>query len=402
MDLINYTGTAFSIKKPSQTFEKFYTSGNDMLLNLRNQITDPNDRKQARTWPIGQVAKIVGVSRPTLNKLLQNNNIPGLLYEERKNSKKSRRVIKKFTLEAINCLRDLAGTRYARPNNSKPFVIAVSNLKGGVGKTVTSVELGKKIALEGLRALLLDFDPQGSATLISSGLIPDLELTYEQTITDILISQPENIENVILKTHFEGFDIIPANLAIQDCDLSLPQESNNNSKTLGSPFTRLSKALKTIKSNYDVILIDCSPNVGYLTLNALIACNALIVPIPPSMNDYSSFIMYTAMLKNMFDNIPDKSLDYFRILLTKHNGKKEALEMESVMRTQFGGYVLSQHMCDSIEVPRAANDIGSIYDIEKPRGSRESFNRAITHLNDVNLEVINNLKEIWEQQSNDE
>ncbi len=272
-------------------------------------------------------------------------------------------------------------------------------LKGGVGKTQTAVDLGKKIAIEGLRALLLDFDAQGTATLISSGLIPDLELKYEDTITNVLVSYPENIKDVILKTHFDGFDIIPANLAIQDCDLLLPNPNDNNEERNGSPHFRLAKALKHIKNNYDVILIDCGPNLGMLTLNAIIACDGMIIPIPPSMNDYSSFIMYTATLRNLFKNLSNKKLEYLRILISKHSGSNESMQMENMMREQFGRYILSNHMCETVEVSKAANEIGTIYDVSKPRGSREAYRRAIQHLDDVNLEIINHFKEIWIRQS---
>ena len=253
--------------------------------------------------------------------------------------------------------------------------------------------------MEGLRTLLLDFDAQGSATLLSSGLIPDLELRYDETITNTLISDPTQIKNIILKTHFDGFDIIPANLAIQDCDLILPRESENNQDRLGSPFMRLAESLKIVKNQYDVILIDCGPNLGLLTLNAIIACEGLIIPIPPSMTDYSSFIMYTATLRNMFRELPSKKIEYLRILISKHDSSNEAMQMENMMREQFGRYILSNHMCETVEVSKAANEIGTIYDVSKPRGSREAHRRALQHLDDVNMEIINNFKDIWEKQS---
>ena len=167
---------------------------------------------------------------------------------------------------------------------------------------------------------------------------------------------------------------------------------------MGSPFIRLSESLKLIKNQYDVILIDCGPNLGLLTLNAIIACDGIIIPIPPSMNDYSSFIMYTATLRNMFKELETKRLEYLRILISKHNSSNEALQMENMMREQFGRYILTNHMCETVEVPKAANEIGTIYDISKPRGSREAYRRALQHLDDVNMEIINNFKDIWEKQ----
>ncbi len=75
------------------------------------------------------------------------------------------------------------------------------------------------------------------------------------------------------------------------------------------------------------------------------------------------------------------------------------MQMENMMREQFGRYILSNHMCDTIEVSKAANEIGTIYDVSKPRGSREAYRRAIQHLDDVNLEIINHFKDIWARQS---
>lgn len=387
---------SYGTDNPEQLMDKFYQAGNEMLLTLRNFVISPDKRKKPRTWGAIEAAKMVKVSDPTFRKLIESSeNLSGIVVEELENGRK----VKKYTLEAINLLRDKANTRYKRPKFSKALTIAVSNLKGGVGKTQTTVDLAKKIAIEGLRVLLLDFDAQGTATLISSGFIPDLELRYEDTITNVLISNPNNIENVILKTHFDGLDIIPANLAIQDCDLILPNEKENNHERLGSPFIRLTESLKIIKNQYDVILIDCGPNLGLLTLNAIIACDGIIIPIPPSMNDYSSFIMYIATLRNMFKELPSKTLDYLRILISKHSGTNEALQMENMMREQFGRYILTNHMCETVEVAKAANEIGTIYDVSKPRGSREAYRRAIQHLDDVNLEIINNFKEIWDTQS---
>lgn len=389
--------TTYGTDNPEQLMDSFYQAGNEMLLALRNFVTSPEKRKKPRTWNSVEAAKMVKVSKSVFKKLIAAEpDLPGVIVETSANG----RSVKKYTLVAINALRDKALTRYNRPKGSKCLTVAVSNLKGGVGKTETAVDLSKKIAMEGLRVLLLDFDAQGTATLISSGFIPDLELRYEDTITNILISNPNNIEKVILKTHFDGLDIIPANLAIQDCDLILPNEKENNHERLGSPFTRLTEALKLIKNKYDVILIDCGPNLGLLTLNAIIACDSIIIPIPPSMNDYSSFIMYTATLRNMFKELPAKKLEYLRILISKHSGSNEALQMENMMREQFGKYILANHMCETVEVPKAANEIGTIYDVAKARGSREAHRRALQHLDDLNLEIISDFKEIWQKQAN--
>lgn len=413
--MIDQTVLPYGCDDPSKLFNSFYQTGNEILLSLRNIVTSPHNKKEPRTWGLTEAARLVGVSEPTFRRLLERHHadIPET-SQETKDSEQDQRT-RRFTLKTINFLRDQAGTRYQRAAGSKSLVVAISNLKGGVGKTATAVDLGKKIAIEGLRALLLDFDAQGTATLLSSGLIPDFELPSEATITNCLLNDPQDIVNIIMPTHFDGFDIIPANLAIQDCDLKLPTEVTKSRAKLPekeyiSPFHRLAKALGLIRDRYDVILIDCGPNLGALTLNAVIACDGIIIPIPPSMSDYASFITYTATLRDLFGQLKDKKLEYLRILLTKHNGNsrnneakhntgnKEALQVESMMRQQFGRYILSNHMCETVEIAKAANEIGTIYDVSKPRGSRDAYRRAIQHLDDVNLEIIDHFKEIWSRQ----
>jgi chromosome partitioning protein len=381
--------TPYGTDDPASLMKKFSLVCNKTLLTLRNYTTSPDKRKKPRIWPAIEAAKMIGISLPTLRKLT-------LKYKDHSGIKIDEHGRKYYTLAVINHLRDISNTRYKRPELSNPLVIAVTNLKGGVAKTYTAVDLAKKIAIEGLRCVLFDFDAQGTATLISCGLIPDLELNYEDTITDTLIKDPSNISKIIIKTHFDGFDLIPANLAIQDCDLMLPNEKENNVDELGSPLDRLNLAINYIKNQYDVIIIDCGPNLGMLTLNAISACNGMIIPIPPNMSDYSSFAAYTNTLKTLFPQLPSKKLDYLRIVLTKHTGSNEALQMENMMREQFGRYILTNHMCETVEVPKAANEIGTIYDVMKPRGSRDAYRRAIQHLDDVNMEIINNFKEIWE------
>lgn len=382
----------YGTNNPYELMNTFYKVGNETLLTLRNLSTKPENKKQPRTWNSSELQDLVKVSRTTINKLINKNDIPGIVISEDSKNKR-------FTLEAINKLRELAGTKYQRPQNSETMILAVSNFKGGVGKTETAVDLSKKLAIEGLKTLLIDFDAQATATLISAGLIPDLELDYDDTITNSLLKDFNLIKKVVIPTHFDGLHIIPANLAIQDCDLMLPDDKQNNIATLDSPVLRLEKALMHIKDNYDVIVIDCGPNLGMLTLNAICACNSILVPIPPSMSDYSSFVMYTSSLKCLFEEFPNKKLYYLRILLTKHNGGNEALKMENMMRSQFGSYVLTNHMCETVEVLKAANDIGTIYDIGRPIGSREAYKRAIHYLDNLNMEILNNFKEIWEKQS---
>jgi len=384
--------TPIGLEDPSSVMEAFQNAGNEMLVRIRDIVTNPYKKKTARTWGIVDAAQMIGISPPTLRKLELEDNYANSTHRKENN----RRA---YTLENINYYRDLQKTRYRRSPHSDPICIAITNFKGGCAKTTTVAHLAQKCALDGLRVLMIDLDPQGSASFVCGGLIPDLELEYEDTICTALMENPEDIFKVIRKTHFEGLDIIPANLALQDAELGLPNSELNNVKTLGSAAFRLKNCIALIKHKYDVIIFDCGPNLGILTINALTAANAILIPIPPNMFDYASFVMLTGTLKTLFDSLKIKKFDFFRILLSKHSGSSEAGNVESMLRKQFGGYVLSNHMCETIEIARATNDLSTVYEISKPRGSRDAFRRAIDHLDAVNNEIIGHFKSVWDAQA---
>ncbi len=117
----------YGIDEPEKLMERFSGAGNEMLLTLRNYITNPDNRKKPRTWGAIEAAQMIGISNPTFRKLLEkHSDLPGIVAETTPGS----RSINKYTLQAINQLRTFSNTRYSRPKDSKPLVIAISNLKG--------------------------------------------------------------------------------------------------------------------------------------------------------------------------------------------------------------------------------------------------------------------------------
>ncbi|MFT8320971.1 MAG: AAA family ATPase [Bacillus sp. (in: firmicutes)] len=145
-------------------------------------------------------------------------------------------------------------------------IITVANQKGGVGKTTTSVNLGSCLAYIGKKVLLVDIDPQGNAT---SGVgIEKADVDY--CIYDVLVDDLE-AQQVIKTTNVENLQVIPATIQLAGAEIELVSTISRE--------VRLKRALEEVKDNYDYILIDCPPSLGLLTINALTASDAVLIPV---------------------------------------------------------------------------------------------------------------------------
>ncbi|MFI3262132.1 MAG: ParA family protein [Rikenellaceae bacterium] len=144
-------------------------------------------------------------------------------------------------------------------------IIALANQKGGVGKTTTAINLAASLSVAGKKVLIVDSDPQANAT---SGLNFDIN---NQGIYELLLGE-EDIKNVIQTSEdLPNLDIIPASIDLAGAEAEMLNLENGS--------TRLKKVLKAVKADYDYIVIDCSPSLGQLTINALNAADSVLIPV---------------------------------------------------------------------------------------------------------------------------
>ncbi|MDS1269317.1 ParA family protein [Lipingzhangella sp. LS1_29] len=155
------------------------------------------------------------------------------------------------------------------PDRTGPArIIALCNQKGGVGKTTTTINLGAAIAEYGRRVLLVDFDPQGALS-VGLGRLDPREL--DLTVYNLLMQRDVTIDDVLMKTNIDGLDLIPSNIDLSAAEVQLVGEVAREQM--------LARVLAPIAHEYDVILIDCQPSLGLLTVNALTAADGVIVPL---------------------------------------------------------------------------------------------------------------------------
>jgi chromosome partitioning protein len=146
-------------------------------------------------------------------------------------------------------------------------IIAMCNQKGGVGKTTSTINLGAALAEYGRRVLLVDLDPQGALS-VGLGINP---LQLDRTVYNLLMERSISADDVMLKTHVPGMDLLPSNIDLSAAEIQLVGEVAREQTLL--------RALAGVRNDYDVILIDCQPSLGLLTVNALTAANGVIIPL---------------------------------------------------------------------------------------------------------------------------
>lgn len=154
------------------------------------------------------------------------------------------------------------------PDRAKhALIIAMCNQKGGVGKTTTTINLGAALAETGRSVLLVDFDPQGSLS-VGLGVNPH---TLELSIYNLLLGRGTNIDDVLLHTCVDGLDLLPSNIDLSAAEVQLVSEVAREQT--------LARVLAKVRDRYDLILIDCAPSLGLLTVNALTCADKVLMPL---------------------------------------------------------------------------------------------------------------------------
>lgn len=373
----------------------------DKLNILRMEQYPPDAQKSLRQFSLAEVAYYLGVTQSNIKKIHLEGKGPTPTT-----SASGRRT---YTAEQMLELRqyldkhgrsDVKKYVPARRLGEELHVIAVVNFKGGSGKTTTAAHLAQHLALTGHRVLAIDLDPQASLTALH-GIQPELDNTlslYEALRYD---EERKSIKDIIVPTNFPGLDIIPANLELQEYEYETPVTATDTTRTDGRMFfTRINDALKDVDGEYDVVVIDCPPQLGYLTLTALSAASSVLITVHPQMLDIMSMSQFLLMLGNIMGSIRKAGaqikLEWFRYLVTRYEPSDgPQAQMVGFMQALFPNQMLPTQMLKSTAISDAGITKQTLYEVEKAHFVRATYERAIKSLNDVNEEITSLIHNSW-------
>ena len=369
------------------------------LLELRARAFPPSTEKELRKFSSGEAAKLIGVTDAYVRHLSLSGEAP--------EAEKSARGRRQFTLDQIHDLRrTLARSKpsYLPQRRAAEHlqVIAVTNFKGGSGKTTTAAHLAQYFTMHGYRTLAVDLDPQASLSALF-GLQPEFDLKDNDTIYGAIRydDQQRQLSEIIRPTYFAGLDIVPGNLELQEFEHDTPRALAGGRRASDRMFfSRVASALVSVEDRYDIVVLDCPPSLGFLTLSALCAARSVLVTIHPQMLDVASMSQFLQMTASLLDVVEqaggDADYDFFRYVITRYEPSDGPQgQIVGLLRSLFGERVLTTPVLKSTAISDAGLTKQSLYEIARENFTRSTYDRAIESIDAVHSEIEALVREAW-------
>jgi chromosome partitioning protein len=364
-----------------------------VIESVRGTMLAPDARKKAPTFTTNQVAAICNLEKAQMDYRVKKGDLPLSQIEMGHR--------RRFSLEDTRAWAKRERSKSMRPTTAEAITIAVANFKGGVTKTTTAVTLAQGLSLRGHNVLVIDTDPQGSMTTLF-GLLPDVDVEDEQTILPLCFGSEVAIDYAIKPTYWSGIDIVPANLALYSAEFALP--SRQKAESSFEFWNVLTHGIDTARTKYDVIIIDTSPSLSYLTINALLAADGLIMPLPPSTLDFTSSGQFWNLFNDLTANLvtnrgKTKSFEFVDVLLARVDANDAS---SSVVREWItAGYA---NMVLPVEIPKtsltasASAEFGTVYDTDPTVINARTYRRAFDAYERVVELVEEQIQTAWKRQ----
>lgn len=355
----------------------------------------PNSAKTLRKFSAPEAAELLGVSGQFLHKAHAERTIP-----EPEESRGGRRYYSAQEIWSAREVLELSSRKSGkylpkRSQSERLQIWQLMNFKGGSSKSTTTIHLAHYFALRGYRVLLIDLDPQGSLTSMC-GISPEVEFDGLTVYDAIRYNDPITMNDVVVRTYFPGLSLAPSRLLLSEFETESAVYSNPDQPF----FTRVRNAIAQVEDEFDLVLMDSPPQLGFLTIAGMAAASSLIVPLTPSMLDVSSTAQFLELAGAYMEVIEDAGAslhyDHFKFLITRDEPTDiPSQQLTSFMRALFQDRVMSATALKSTAIGDATMLKQSIYEVVRAEMTPSTYDRAKASMDSVGEEVERLVHEAW-------
>ncbi|TQM89866.1 plasmid partitioning protein RepA [Roseinatronobacter monicus] len=365
--------------------------------HMRNSF-QPESRKKLRKFHPAEVSELTGISMSNLRTRHQEGDFPDVETDSR-----GRRLYSAIEIDQIRRVMARTGRNGeaylpGRRDGDALQIFSIVNFKGGSSKTTTAIHLAQRYALRGYRVLAVDMDPQASLTTMF-GYRPEIEFAESGTVYDALkYEDPIPMSQVVRKTYFHNLDLAPAGLLLSEYETETAYALQHK---VDPPFTqRLAIALDEIEANYDLVIIDCPPQLGFTTMTALLASTGLLITVVPSMLDVASMAQFLEMAGETVRTLEQATgpidWSFLKYLVAR-------FEPTDVPQSQMAGFlrsilldqVLNTPMLKSTAISDAGMTQQTIYELEPSQVVKKTLDRILESVNGVADEFEKTIQQAW-------
>ena len=362
-----------------------------MMNKIRGAMLAPTARKPPPVFNTSQLATLCEVERGGIAYRLAKGDLPGGAM----NDAHTRR---EFSLADSRTWIRVHRERALRPMGLDAITLAVANFKGGVGKTTTAMTLAQGLSLRGHNVLVIDCDPQGSLTTLF-GILPDTEVGDDDTILPVCLGHQESIMPSVRRTYWNGIDLVAAAPLLFGAEFALPSRQQTED---GFQFWNvLNLSLEEARETYDVIIFDTPPSLSYVTVNALMAADGVLMPLPPNALDAASAAQFWRLFSDLASQLVvqrgvNKEFDFIRVLLTRVDSQDStATVVRDWIGQAYEGKVLPAEIPKTAIAAAASAEFGTVYDVGRHEGNQRTYKRALEAYDKVTALMEQIIQAAW-------
>ena len=367
-----------------------------VVQEVRASMLAPESRKKPPVFTSAKMADLCGVDMARVQYLSKKGELPS--------GAQGGTRLELTLVEARQLVRALRPELLRNPALSSGVVITVANFKGGVSKTTTAAALAQGLSLRGHKVLVVDTDPQGSLTTLF-GYLPDTDVNEEHTILPLISGDSDSILPAIRPTYWDGIDLVAAAPILFNAEFLLPSRQMRDQNF---QFWRvLDQGLDAARELYDIIIIDTPPSLSYITTNALIAAQGIVMPLPPNALDFASsaqfWKLFTDVMEGFFESRGEsKKYAFIDVLLSRVD---RADVVSNAVRewivTAYGAKVLPIEIPKTSIAATASAEFGTVYDMDPSSTQAKTLKRARDAYDQLCNHVAFQVAGIWAADARD-